>query len=105
MIGKLASSTTIAISLVVLIGMYILYRDMKKLKCPSRNYRRGLPVLKYWLHHPSVWRIEEERGEEEGKRKEDDDEEVIIQEVGVLLKTISRSLNKLKDEIATEEQS
>ena len=34
MIGKLASSTTatIAISLVVLIGMYILYRDMKKLE-------------------------------------------------------------------------
>jgi hypothetical protein len=67
MIGKLASSTTatIAISLVVLIGMYILYRDMKKLEVSIEKLQTRSACAKV-LATPPVSVIEED---ETTKRK------------------------------------
>jgi putative Mn2+ efflux pump MntP len=56
MIGKLASSTTatIAISLVVLIGMYILYRDMKKKEVSIEKLQTRSACAKVLATPPSV---------------------------------------------------
>jgi hypothetical protein len=113
MIGKLASSTTatIAISLVVLIGMYILYRDMKKLEVSIEKLQTRSACAKV-LATPPVSVIEEddedEEEEEEDDEEEDDDEEevITIQEAGSVVEDdIEIALNKLKDEMATEKQS
>jgi hypothetical protein len=72
MIGKLASSTTatIAIGLIVLVGMYILYRDMKKLECSIESYSRVLHVLR--SSSPPVSDIEESDDVDE---EDDEDDE------------------------------
>jgi hypothetical protein len=74
MIGKLASSTTatIAISLVVLIGMYILYRDMKKLEVSIEKLQTRSACAKVLATPPSV--IEEDDDDEEEEEGRDDEE-------------------------------
>jgi hypothetical protein len=91
MIGKLASSTTatIAISLVVLIGMYILYRDMKNLEVSIEKLQTRSACAKV-LATPPVSVIEEDDDDEEEEEEEEDDEEddddeeevITIQEAG-----------------------
>ena len=109
MIGKLASSTTatIAISLVVLIGMYILYKDMKKLEVSIEKLQTRSACAKVLASPPAnvIEEVEESNDEDEVEsEEEDDDEEIVDQDVSVD-EDIEVAINKLKEETATEEQA
>jgi len=113
MIGKLASSTTatIAISFIVLVGMYILYRDMKKLECSIEKLQSRSACEKV-LSSPLVNDIEESDDDIEESDDEDDEgeeEEMIEQtEVAGTAKSadtdIEDVVEQLKKEVMSEEQ-
>jgi predicted Zn-dependent protease len=104
MIGKLASSTaaTIAIGLIVLVGMYILYRDMKKLECSIEKLQSRSACAKV-LSSPPVNDIEESDDVDE----EDDEQEEIIEQAATAEAAdteIEDVVNQLKKEVMSEEQ-
>jgi biopolymer transport protein ExbB/TolQ len=102
MIGKLASSTTIAIGLIVLVGMYILYRDMKKLECSIESYSRVLHVLRSYHH-----RLSTTSKNPTTSMNEDDEQEEIIEQAATTEAAdteIEDAVNQLKKEVMSEEQ-